>query len=119
MDSFWMSIESAWIAPWNVPETERKGGIGCEGRCASTLTVVRQSPAVLELLSSEDESLLVGRDALLVLNLGLDVVDRVRGLDLERDRLSSEAEVSGERGDRVANGCRRGYERMWMMVLTS
>jgi hypothetical protein len=72
-----------------------------------TLTVVRKSPAVLELLSSEDQSLLVGRDALLVLDLGLDVVDRVRGLDLERDRLSGEAEVSGERGG--SGGKRSSY----------
>jgi len=52
--------------------------------------VVRESAAVLELLAGEDQTLLVGRDALLVLDLGLDVLDRVRGLDLERDRLASE-----------------------------
>ena len=45
--------------------------------------VVGQSPAVLELLSGEDEPLLVRRNSLLVLDLGLDVVDGVRGLDLE------------------------------------
>ena len=39
--------------------------------------VVRESSAVLELLSSEDESLLIGGDALLVLDLGLDVLDSV------------------------------------------
>ena len=44
--------------------------------------VVRESAAILELLAGEDESLLVRGDALLVLDLGLDVVDRVRGLDL-------------------------------------
>ena len=32
--------------------------------------------------------LLVGRDALLVLDLGLDVLDRVRRLDIERDGLA-------------------------------
>ena len=52
--------------------------------------VVGEGSAVLELLTSEDESLLVGRDALLVLDLGLDVVNGVRGLDLEGDGLSSE-----------------------------
>ena len=43
-----------------------------------------------EIRTSEDETLLVGRDALLVLDLGLDVVDGVRGLHFERDRLSGE-----------------------------
>ena len=77
--------------------------------------VVREGAAVLELLAGKDEALLVGRDALLVLDLGLDllrarasqrgslceervrerargthVVDRVGRLDLERDRLAGE-----------------------------
>ena len=52
--------------------------------------VVGEGAAVLELLASEDEALLVGRDALLVLDLGLDVLDRVRRLDLEGDGLTSE-----------------------------
>ena len=52
--------------------------------------VVGQGAAVLELLAGKDEPLLVRRDALLVLDLGLDVVDRVRRLDLERDRLASQ-----------------------------
>jgi hypothetical protein len=50
--------------------------------------VVRERSAILELLAGEDEALLVGRDSLLVLDLLLDVLDRVRGLDLERDRLA-------------------------------
>jgi hypothetical protein len=50
--------------------------------------VVRQGPAVLELLPGEDEALLVRGDPLLVLDLGLDVVDRVRRLDVERDGLA-------------------------------
>ena len=52
--------------------------------------VVAEGAAVLELLAGEDQALLVGRDALLVLDLGLDIVDRVRGLDLEGDGLASE-----------------------------
>ena len=39
--------------------------------------VVREGAAVLELLAGKDEALLVGRDALLVLDLGLDLL-RVR-----------------------------------------
>jgi len=52
--------------------------------------VVGQRAAVLELLAREDEALLVGRDALLVLDLLLDVVDRVARLDIERDGLARE-----------------------------
>merc|ERR1719327_1960523 len=52
--------------------------------------VVREGAAVLELLAGEDETLLVGRDALFVLDLGLDVVDRVRRLHLKGDRLAGE-----------------------------
>ena len=52
--------------------------------------VVGERAAVLELLAGEDEALLVRRDALLVLNLRLDVVDGVAALDLERDGLAGE-----------------------------
>jgi len=52
--------------------------------------VVGKRTAVLELLSGEDETLLVWRDTLLVLDLALDIVDRVGGLDLKGDRLSRE-----------------------------
>lgn len=52
--------------------------------------VVAERAPVVELLAREDEALLVGRDALLVLDLGLDHVDGVGGLDLERDGLSRE-----------------------------
>ena len=50
--------------------------------------VVGEGAAVLELLAGEDQALLVRRDALLVLDLRLDVVDRVARLDLEGDRLA-------------------------------
>ena len=39
--------------------------------------VVRESAAILKLLSGEDQSLLVGWDTLLVLDLALDIVDGV------------------------------------------
>jgi hypothetical protein len=55
------------------------------------LTVVRKGSSVLELLSGEDQSLLVRRDTLLVLDLRLDIVDGVGGLDLEGDGLAREA----------------------------
>ena len=43
---------------------------------------------VLEFFTSEDEALLVGRDAFLVLNPNLDVLDGVGGFDLEGDGLA-------------------------------
>ena len=52
--------------------------------------VVREGAAVLELLAGKDQALLVGRGALLVLDLLLDVVDRVARLDVERDGLARE-----------------------------
>merc|ERR1711962_1261712 len=52
--------------------------------------VVGEGPSVLKLLASEDQPLLVWGDALLVLDLGLDVLDGVRGLDLKGDGLASE-----------------------------
>ena len=53
--------------------------------------VVRKGSTILELLAGEDQSLLVRRNAFLVLDLGLDVVDGVRGLDLEGNGLAREA----------------------------
>merc|ERR1712170_210926 len=53
--------------------------------------VARKSSSVLELLSSEDESLLIRWDSLLVLDLGLDVLNGVGWLNLKGDGLSSES----------------------------
>jgi len=50
--------------------------------------VVGESPSILELLPSEDQMLLVWWNTFLVLNLCLDVVDRVRRLNLKGDCLS-------------------------------
>merc|ERR1712100_105647 len=52
--------------------------------------VVREGSAILELLSSEDKSLLVWWDTLLVLDLGLNVLDGVSWLDIKGDGLASE-----------------------------
>merc|ERR1719266_1155641 len=52
--------------------------------------VVGKSPSILELLASEDQPLLIWGDSLLVLDLGLDVLNGVRGLDLEGDGLASQ-----------------------------
>ena len=71
----------------NSATTTAKAQHKVEGRLLLDV-VVRESAAVLELLASEDQALLVWRDALLVLDLGLDVLDRVRWLNLERDGLA-------------------------------
>ena len=52
--------------------------------------VVAEGSVVLELLSSEDESLLVWWDSLLVLDLSLDVVNSVRRLNIKSDGLASQ-----------------------------
>jgi len=52
--------------------------------------VVGQSATIFQLLSGEDQTLLIGRDSFFVLDLGLDIFDGVTWLDLERDGLSRE-----------------------------
>jgi len=52
--------------------------------------VVRKSSAILELLTSEDKSLLIWWDSLLVLDLSLDVLDGVSWLDIKGDGLAGE-----------------------------
>jgi len=53
--------------------------------------VIRKCAAILELLSGENKTLLIRGDALLILDLGLNVIDRVRRLDFESDRLASKS----------------------------
>merc|ERR1719183_2135428 len=52
--------------------------------------VIAKGPPVLELFPSEDQALLVRWDALLILDLCFNVVDRIAGLDVKRDRLPRE-----------------------------
>jgi hypothetical protein len=52
--------------------------------------VVRKGSAVFELFASEDESLLIGRDSFLVLDLCLDVLNGVGWFDIKSDGLASE-----------------------------
>merc|ERR1712100_209751 len=53
--------------------------------------VVGEGSAVLELLTSEDESLLIWWDTFFVLPMGLDVLDGVSWLNIKSDGLSSES----------------------------
>ena len=52
--------------------------------------VVAQGAPVLQLLAGEDESLLIRRDAFLILDFGLDVVDGVGRLHIECDSFARE-----------------------------
>jgi hypothetical protein len=52
--------------------------------------IVGESATVLELFTSKDKALLVGRNAFLVLDLRLDVIDGIRRLDLKGYRLARE-----------------------------
>jgi len=52
--------------------------------------VIRKSSAIFQLLTGEDESLLIWRDTFFVLDLSLDILDSVCWLDIEGDGLSCE-----------------------------
>merc|ERR1719387_1661122 len=53
--------------------------------------IIRQGPAVLELLAGKDQPLLIGRDSFLVLDFGLHIVDRIARFYVQRDSLSCES----------------------------
>ncbi|KFQ91851.1 hypothetical protein Y956_05939, partial [Nipponia nippon] len=52
--------------------------------------VVGEGAPILQLLASEDQPLLIGGDPLLVLDLGLDVLNGVAGLNLQGDGLAGQ-----------------------------
>merc|ERR1711887_266458 len=52
--------------------------------------VVRESSAILKLLASKDETLLVWRNSFLILDLGLNILDGIAGLHLQSDGLASQ-----------------------------
>ena len=51
--------------------------------------VVGKGAAIFELLSGKDKTLLIRGNSFLVLDLGLDVVNGVTGLDIKSDGLTS------------------------------
>ena len=50
--------------------------------------VIRKGTAIFELLSSKDKTLLIRRNALLILDLGLYIVDGIARLHLKGDGLT-------------------------------
>ena len=57
--------------------------------------IIGQRSSIFELLAGEDQALLVWGNALLILDLGLDIVDSIRRLHLEGDSLAGEAARGG------------------------
>ena len=53
--------------------------------------VITQGAAIFQLLAGENETLLIGRDSLLVLNLGLDIIDRIGGFDVQGNGLAGKS----------------------------
>ena len=53
-------------------------------------TFILKCATILELLASEDQTLLVWRDALLILDFGLDVVNGIAGLHIQGDGLAGQ-----------------------------
>ena len=53
--------------------------------------VVRHGPRVLQILPRKDQALLIGRDALSVLDLGLDVLNSVGRVDVQGNGLAGES----------------------------
>merc|ERR1712079_833060 len=84
------------------PENQVKGGLLLD-------VVVRKGPAVLQLLSSKDQPLLVWGDALLALDLGLDILNGVRRLHVQGDglpgqRLNEDLHTSSQPENQVKGG---------------
>ena len=50
--------------------------------------IIRKSTSILELLSSKDQTLLIWGNSLLILDLSLDVLNGIRGLDVQSNCLS-------------------------------
>jgi len=107
----WLNVEGDGLAGQGLHEdlhTSSQSEDQVESRLLLDV-VVTEGSAVLELLSSEDESLLIGWDTFLVLDLGLDVLNGVGWLNIKGDGLTSESldedlHTSSESQDQVEGG---------------
>ena len=95
------SVDSFWICQHNAKEGNGQTRVR-EIEQKRAYIVVREGAAVLELLAGKDEALLVGRDALLVLDLRLDIVNGIRRLDLWTGGRQDESSRKGGNGERGA-----------------
>jgi len=78
--------------------------------------MIGKGPAVLdsELLSSEEEALLIRGDSLLVLDVGLYIIDGVGGLDLKGDGLAGKSfhkDLHSYRTGQILFSTKSGEER--------
>jgi hypothetical protein len=53
-------------------------------------SLIGKGPAIFKLFPGEDKTLLIRRNSFLVLDLRLDIVNRVRGFNLEGDRFAGQ-----------------------------
>jgi len=53
--------------------------------------VVRESSAILKLLSGKNESLLIWRDAFFVLDFSFDILDRISWFNIQSDSFTCES----------------------------
>ena len=85
LDLLWCSVNLLLALLGTTTETQDE----MKGRLLLDV-VVGEGAAVFELLAGEDQALLVGWNALLVLDLGLDIVDGIGRLHLKGDSLARE-----------------------------
>ena len=72
------------LSPWSGSKSLTSAEAQHKVECGLLLdVVVRKCPAILKLLAGEDHPLLVRRNSFLVLDLGLDIVNGVRCLDVQ------------------------------------
>lgn len=74
---------------------------------------VQKGEAILKLFASEDETLLIWRDTLLVLDLCLDVVNCIRRFHLEGDGFSGQSLHKDLNATAERKDCIRGNVREW------
>jgi hypothetical protein len=87
----WLNIEGDGLTSEGLDEdlhTSSKSEDKMEGGLFLDV-VVGEGSAVLELLTSEDESLLIGWDTFFVLDLSLNILNGISWLDIQGDGLSS------------------------------
>ncbi len=59
--------------------------------------VIREGASILQLLSGKNQTLLIRRNSFLVLDLGLDILNGISGLDIKSDGLSGKSlEINSE-----------------------
>mmetsp|Transcript_6403 Transcript_6403/g.13826 ORF Transcript_6403/g.13826 Transcript_6403/m.13826 type:complete len:246 (+) Transcript_6403:115-852(+) len=97
-------------ATWHLAMTTTEAKDQVESRFLLDV-VVRERAAILQLLAGEDQALLIWRNAFLVLDLGLHVVNGVRGLDIQGDGLASQGLHEDLHGGELAQESRRCERR--------